>query len=203
MKDLIIVKKALSKDTCKLLARQFRMSREIICDLNPKMYDAGDDTVKKSFSWYAPLCFESLADTLIKDIIEEEVGHKLYVTYSYGRISYNGSILPKHIDRDESEYAVSCLIDTDRNWPIYFKVDGKDKKLKQEIGDIVIYKGTKLEHWRNPFLGTEQIGAFMFYVPEENKQLENDGRPFLGHPVKPKNKTWDKPLLMAIEPPKY
>ena len=151
MKDLIIVKKALSKDTCKLLARQFRMSREIICDLNPKMYDAGDDTVKKSFSWYAPLCFESLADTLIKDIIEEEVGHKLYVTYSYGRISYNGSILPIHIDRDESEYAVSCLIDTDRNWPIYFKVDGKDKKLKQEIGDIVIYKGTKLEHWRNPF----------------------------------------------------
>ena len=79
MKDLIIVKKALSKDTCKLLARQFRMSREIICDLNPKMYDAGDDTVKKSFSWYAPLCFESLADTLIKDIIEEEVGHKLYI----------------------------------------------------------------------------------------------------------------------------
>ena len=55
MKDLIIVKKALSKDTCKLLARQFRMSREIICDLNPEMYDAGDDTVKKSFSCFS-LC---------------------------------------------------------------------------------------------------------------------------------------------------
>ena len=100
MKDLIIVKKALSKDTCKLLARQFRMSREIICDLNPEMYDAGDDTVKKSFSWYAPLCFESLADALIKNIVEKEVGHKLYVTYSYARISYNGSIIPKQIDKD-------------------------------------------------------------------------------------------------------
>ena len=45
MKDLIIVKKALSKDTCKLLERQFRMSREIICDLNPEMYDADGNYV--------------------------------------------------------------------------------------------------------------------------------------------------------------
>jgi len=186
MKDLIVVKKALSKETCVLLARQFRMSREILCDKNPGLYYHGDDIVKKSFSWYAPLCFESLADTLIKDIVEEKLGEKLYTTYSYGRISYNGSVLPKHIDRDESEYAVSCLIDTDRNWPIYFNVNGKEKKLKQEIGDIVIYRGTKLEHWRNPFLGTEQIGAFMFYVSDKNKHLKNDGRPFLGYPVKPK-----------------
>ena len=186
MKDLIIVRKALSNDTCKLLASQFRMSRTLLCDKNPQLYYNGDGNVHKSFSWYAPLCFESLADTLIKDIIEKKIREKLYVTYSYGRISYNGAILPKHIDRDESEYAVSCLIDTDRNWPIYFKVNGKDKKLKQEIGDIVIYKGTELEHWRSPFLGTEQIGAFMFYVSEKNKHLKWDRRPFLGHPVKPK-----------------
>ena len=186
MKDLFVVKKALSKDTCRLLARQFRMSRDILCHKNPELYYHGDNIVKKSFSWYAPLCFESLADTLVKDIVEETVGEKLYVTYSYGRISYNGAVLPKHLDRDESQYAVSCLIDTDRNWPIYFEVDGKDKKLKQDIGDIVIYKGTKLKHWRNEFLGTEQMSAFMFFVNEENRHLENDGRAFLGHPVKAK-----------------
>ena len=60
MKDLIIVKKALSKDTCKLLARQFRMSREIICDLNPKMYDAGDDTVKNHFLGMLPYALNLL-----------------------------------------------------------------------------------------------------------------------------------------------
>lgn len=193
-----IVKGALSKDICKLLAAEFRISRDLAMflssqdpnfkspdSLNPN-FPFGDKMIDKSFSWYSPLCFEALSNTLIKDIVEKAIGETLYPTYSYARIYYNGSELKKHTDRASSEYAVTCCIDTDLdhpNWSFYVEQnDGTVLEIIQEPGDIVIYNGNHIPHWRNVYTGQEHINAFMFYVRATGpkSELKYDTRPLLG-----------------------
>jgi hypothetical protein len=193
-----IVKGALSKDICKLLAAEFRMSRDLALFLssqdpqlkspdssNPS-FPFGDKMIDKSFSWYSPLCFEALSNTLIKDIVEKVIGETLYPTYSYARIYHNGAELKKHTDRASSEYAVTCCIDVDPNFPKWsFYVEQKDGtvlEIIQEPGDVLIYKGNYVPHWRNIYNGQEHINAFMFYVRAAGPraELKYDTRPLLG-----------------------
>ena len=186
--DFKVIKNALSSDTCKILAREFRMTRDVLhfnAD-KTKKYPFADEMVEKSFSWYSPLCFESLADTIIKDIVADNVGAQVVPTYSYGRIYYNGSELRRHVDRSSSEISVSVCLDIDRSvedWPIYIEdINGHIEEISQAPGDIVIYDGNKLPHWRDPYKGNEHINAFMFYVRSDGNRscLIYDTRPCLG-----------------------
>lgn len=183
MNDLYIIKGAVEKETCKVLARELRIIRDMILYPNHADKVKGDDIVENSFSWYAPAGLEALADVVIKDIVEEVTELKLYNCYSYGRISYHDAILPKHRDRASADVAVSLLVDTDHEWPLHIEVDNTDHEVIQDIGDMVIYNGNTMEHWREPFKGTEQIGAFMMYVTDKKRELE--GRPLQGVPYDP------------------
>jgi|TARA_B100000029_G_scaffold12301_1_gene13040 hypothetical protein len=186
MNDFHIIKGAVSEQTCKVIAKSFRITRDGVLFPHHEQKVRGDDIVENSFSWYAPLCFEALADQVVKGIVETTMGVELYNAYSYGRSSYHGAVLPRHRDRAASDYAVSCLIDTDCTWPLYFKIDGEEVEVRQEIGDMVIYNGNTIEHWREPFEGTEQLSAFMFYVKDKMREFE--GRPLQGMPYNPQ---WD------------
>ena len=68
-------------------------------------------------------------------------------------------------------------------WPIYFKDnDQKEKKVILKAGDIAIYKGMELEHWRDPFEGEYCVQVFLHYADEKNQNLLFDGREMLGLP---------------------
>ena len=183
-----IIKGVLSKDTCRILAREFRMTRDVLhftADRSKK-YPFADEMVDNSFSWYSPLCFESLADTVIKDVVSSVLEEPVVPTYSYGRIYYNGSELKKHVDRACSEIAVSVCLDIDNSvadWPLFVHVsENHIEKVLQSPGDIIIYDGNKLPHWRTVYHGHEHINAFMFYVKENGPRssLIYDTRQCLG-----------------------
>jgi hypothetical protein len=73
----------------------------------------------------------------------------------------------------------------DYNWPMLVKVKNKAIPIHLKPGDIIIYRGSKIEHWREPFLGKNQAQLFLHYVEYDkntHKKLLNDGRPFLGLP---------------------
>lgn len=196
--DFTIVKNAISTDVCKLLAREFRISRDLAMSVNKNnpsfkhpdaknvLYPFEDEMVSNSFSWYSPLCFEALSDTLIKEIVEETVKEEVYPTYSYARIYYKNSQMFRHVDRSSSEFSVSLCIDTDTSinpWPLIIETKNKTVvKVEQNPGDLVIYKGNNLFHWRKKYNGTEHINAFMFYVMANGhkSELKYDTRPLLG-----------------------
>ena len=183
----ILIKNALSKDVCKLVAREFRMARDM-ADLVPypnEKFPYKDTQVDNSFSWYSPLCFEALSDSLIKPIVENVIGELMLPTYSYARIYYNGATMARHMDRSASEYSVSCCIDVDPNYKWHLGVEtirGEKLYVEQEVGDIILYKGNELYHWRDAYPGSEQINAFMFYVRANGprSELKFDTRPLLG-----------------------
>ncbi len=59
--------------------------------------------------------------------------------------------------------------------------EGKEVKLEQ--GDLIVYRGCELEHWREPYQGTQLSQVFLHYNDVDGKFSEEnkyDTRPFLG-----------------------
>jgi len=87
------------------------------------------------------------------------------------------------------------------SWPIFLEPDhtkGGEKegkgyvsentkgiKVDLEPGDMLVYSGCELEHWRNEFKGEECVQVFLHYNNVETKGAEEhmfDKRPHLGLP---------------------
>ena len=61
----------------------------------------------------------------------------------------------------------------------------KGSKVILKPGDMLVYKGNLLEHWRDPFVGDDCAQVFLHYNNQATKGSEDnifDGRPHLGLP---------------------
>jgi len=144
----------------------------------------GDSQCPNSYSHYADIAMETLLIWL-KPLMEKKTKNLLYPTYSYARIYDKGAILERHTDR------FSCEISTTLNlggnvWPIYLE-NKKGKKVKVILnqGDMLVYKGNDLPHWREPLEKGYCVQVFLHYNKQNNKEeMTNylDGRIHLGLP---------------------
>ena len=144
----------------------------------------GDPQAPNSHSVYGDPAFEMVMAMSIPDI-EEIVGKNLIPQYTYARIYKNGSVLERHRDRPECQYSVTLSLGGkyDTKWPIWIKdYAGNDHCVSLDEGDMVVYNGTELEHWRDKFEGTTQFQLFMHYVDADGEFKDRvfDGRPNLG-----------------------
>tara|TARA_R100000149_G_C5868933_1_gene133198 strand:+ start:631 stop:1245 length:615 start_codon:yes stop_codon:yes gene_type:complete len=189
-----IIKKAIDKKLCKFLFDYFLNRRYLTYILfnhkyiNPSetMLGAfGDGQVPETFSIYSDIVFETLLQD-IKPMMEKETEMKLYPNYSYARLYKKGDVLKRHKDR------MACDISTTLNlggqpWPIYLDPTGKEGKKGVKIdlnpGDMLIYRGCDLEHWREPFKGNDCAQVFLHYNKKSKNAVKFDGRPMLGLPV--------------------
>tara|TARA_R100001086_G_C11836469_1_gene257957 strand:+ start:1075 stop:1749 length:675 start_codon:yes stop_codon:yes gene_type:complete len=158
-----------------------------------------DLQVPGSFAIYADVAMETLLAG-IHPVMEAHTKLKLYPTYSYARVYSKGNVLKRHKDR------FSCEISTTMNlggdvWPIYMQPDktqgtrdkndkyipSKSKGIKVILnpGDMLIYRGSLLEHWRNKFKGNTCVQVFLHYNKKTKKGKDNlyDGRQHLGLPT--------------------
>ena len=135
--------------------------------------------------------------------MQDETGLNLIPTYSYARIYYKGNALARHKDRPSCEISTTMNLGGDV-WPIYIDPTGEDNvtyitesetKVKKEAdpgvkvdlhpGDMLIYKGYDLEHWRNSFEGEVCSQVFLHYNDKNSNwsyKNEFDGREFIGLP---------------------
>jgi len=120
--------------------------------------------------------------------MEKHIGMKLSETYSYARIYKKGDVLTRHIDRYSCEVSTTLNLGGDP-WPIYLDPTGKRGqagiKVILEPGDMLIYSGCDLEHWREEFTGKDCGQVFLHYNRKGSKMAkenEFDGRPFIGLP---------------------
>jgi hypothetical protein len=119
-----IERNAISQDSANMLATDFNILRDYVYFVDKTspddLFRYRDKQSTRSFSWYSPTCFESLLLTMLPKV-EEITNKKLYPSYSYGRIYYNGAELPKHKDRRSCEYSVTLTIEVDKTpWDILF-----------------------------------------------------------------------------------
>jgi len=153
-------------------------------------FAGGDPQSVRCYSAYSPLIFDSLAIQL-KDKVSEIVGKKLHPTYSYARFYYEGAILEPHVDRPSCEYSTTLCIDSTDLWDFHIEDrNGKEKIVTLNPGDMCVYSGCELKHWRKPYHGNTQIQCFLHYVDSEgiNAKYKYDEREMMGLPFKCRNK---------------
>jgi hypothetical protein len=185
-----VIKNTISAATAELLCLQFEIRRNAIYyekGLNPfdedKLFEFGDEQVVRSFAQYGFVGFEGLMLQLMP-VVEEATGKRLLPAYTYGRIYYNGAVMYKHIDRPSCEYSATMTLSVDEKpWDIWMTdLKGVAKPLSLGVGDMCVYQGGKLEHWREEYQGEKQIQVFLHYVEADgpNKAHAYDKRPMLG-----------------------
>ena len=120
--------------------------------------------------------------------MEKVTGLKLYPAYTYARIYKKGDKLKRHKDRFSCEISTTMNLGGD-DWPIYLEPSGetgkKGIKVDLKPGDMLVYSGCELEHWRNKFRGKECIQAFLHYNNRKTPGAKDnmfDKRPHLGLP---------------------
>jgi len=139
-----------------------------------------DEQIPETYSHYSDIVMETLLQK-VKPIMEKESGLNLIETYSYARIYKKGDELIRHKDRYSCEISTTMNLGGD-DWPIFLE---PDIKVDLKPGDMLMYRGCDLEHWREPFEGNDCGQVFLHYNDASNKDAEQnkfDGRPFIGLP---------------------
>jgi len=137
-------------------------------------------------SKYADPAMETMMLNLQK-IVEENIGFELYPTYSYYRVYRPGSSLKPHIDRPSCEISVTLCFNYSYDsetyqWPLFIE----ETPIVLEPGDMAIYRGCELTHWRGEFKNHDEnawhVQGFFHYVDINgpHKQYKFDTRPQIG-----------------------
>lgn len=164
-----LVRQAFSPDLLEYIQLNCDLQEGCMTYYNPptpeQPYPFGDNQSPNSFAWYGSIHGDALI-SLLRPKLSEITGKRLIETYSYWRAYYEGGILEKHTDRPSCEYSATvCVKKGNKDWPIYFEnLEGKEVKIEMEPGDLVVYKGDILAHWRDPYEGDRHVQIFVHYV---------------------------------------
>ena len=179
-----VVRSVITKDLLCHLKTEFQIKRDLhfFKTGETNNFAFGDPQSPNSFSVYGAPFFESLAINL-NDRMSEITNFKLIPTYTYARIYYKGAILKPHIDRPSCEYSTTLCIDSTDIWDFHIKDrHGEDKVIKLNPGDMCVYSGCELEHWRDLYQGEMQMQCFLHYVNAKGPYADHkyDKRPMMG-----------------------
>ena len=182
-----VIKNAISKELANFIFNYFLLKRDAVAWMyqNNITYDTGllgtwsDDQVPNTYSHYADPVMETLLMKVLP-VMQKEIDLKLVPTYSYARIYKHGDILHKHKDRPSCEISTTIHLGGDK-WSIF--VEGTEVLL--DVGDMLVYSGCELEHWREPLEANTCAQVFLHYNHVNGPFAEKnrfDKRPMLGIP---------------------
>jgi len=166
-----------------------------------------DEQCPESNAIYGFPPFEELLANL-SDPLGRAVGRELLPTYTYARIYRPGEILKIHKDRPSCEISATMTLgfDAEAIWPIYFDEE-KEIAVPLDVGELAVYKGCDVAHWRPAFKGQWHVQVFLHYVDANGPYKDHiyDGRPSLGVPKQGKFEqvTTQKRQDIAVKLPVY
>ena len=209
-KKYTIIRQAISKELAAFIANYFSMQKQVYDTCKASRYfspfetilgnyETEEEQIPHTYSQYANMVMETL---LLKcqPQMEKVTGLKLYPAYTYARIYKKGDVLKRHKDRFSCEISTTMTLGGD-DWPIYLEPDSSKGGVKEGVGyvsentkglrvdlkpgDMLVYSGCELEHWRNKFRGKECVQVFLHYNNRKtpgSKDNMFDKRPHLGLP---------------------
>jgi len=160
----------------------------LMIKLNNKTSFSVDQTTNSLVTDYSDYLMETIMD-LSTPVIEQNVGKKLWPTYSFLRVYDKGSDLKPHTDRPSCEYTVAlCLGSDPEDKPYniflgeedsssdYKHIDMETKEMKSyriekkypmTVNDALIFQGQGKSHWRETCSHDHFITVFLHYVDQE------------------------------------
>ena len=204
-----VIRQAISKDFANFIfnymmlqrdAVDFMMKHNKINPANPFIGTRTDPQIPGCYTKYADWVMETLLQYM-RPIMKAKTGMDLVPTYSYTRLYEKGNILRRHKDRPSCEVSTTLHLGGDE-WPIFLDPSGgnfvideyknihkpgapKGVRVDLKVGDMLIYSGCELEHWREPFEGNVCSQVFLHYNHANGPFAKTnlfDKRPLLGVP---------------------
>jgi hypothetical protein len=203
-----VIKKAVSYDLANFIYNYFLLKRDAVHFMysnnlvaeNSLFGTWKDQQVPNVYSHYADFVMETLL-MKVMPIMMKETGLNLIPTYSYARVYEKGSILKRHKDRPSCEISTTLNLGGDP-WAIYLDTTGSNNVIDEyknimkpnapagirvdlEPGDMLVYSGCELEHWREKFTGNVCAQVFLHYNHVNGQFADSnlyDKRPLLGLP---------------------
>ena len=203
-----VIKNAINYDLANFIFNYFLLKKDAVQYMyeNNIVHDTGmlgtwtDEQVPNTYSCYSDMVMETLLVKMLP-VMKEHSQLNLIPTYSYARVYKKGDILRRHKDRPSCE--ISCTLNLGGDpWPIFIDGTGSDNvideykkiikpnapagtKVLLDVGDMLVYSGCELEHWREPFDGNICGQVFLHYNHVNGPFADKnrfDGRPMLGLP---------------------
>jgi len=203
-----VIKKAISYELANFVFNYFLLKRDAVKFMydNNLTYDNGmfgtwtDKQVPNTYSHYADHVMETLLVKVLP-IMAQETGLELVPTYSYARLYKKGDVLRRHKDRPSCEISTTIHLGG-YPWPIFIDGTGENNVIDEyknihkpnapagtkvilDVGDMLVYSGCELEHWREPLEGDVCGQVFLHYNHINGPFAEKnrfDKRPMLGIP---------------------
>jgi len=219
----LVIKEAIDPKIAEFVYNYFLMKRQVAKTLidfrynNPFNDDYGtwgDGQVPNTYAHYSDIAMETLL-LAVQPKMEKLTGLKLNPTYSFARIYKMGDVLKRHKDRFSCEISTTMNLGGDE-WPIYLEhkknvgvpadidpetktnyqvsTNNKGTEVILKPGDMLVYKGMILEHWREAFIGQDCAQVFLHYNNQSSDGADDnlfDARPHLGLPAWFKDKKLD------------
>lgn len=172
------VKNAISKDICAIATKY-------------TLFDEAKNFSPENTVGQVPGAHGKYGDPLMESIllysipiIENNTGLKVFPTYSYYRVYRPGASLFPHKDREACEISASIFLGRNYNgesWKLYIE----DTGYEMEPGDMIIYRGMDLNHYRYEFEAPEgsfHSQVFIHYVNQDGpcKEFKYDKRIGIG-----------------------
>ena len=194
----VIIREAISKDLAIFVANYFSMRKQVYDTCRQAKYispyeellgeyEPAHGQIPHTYFSYSDIAMDTLM-LKCQPVLEKITGVKLSPAYTFARMYKKGDILKRHKDRFSCEISTTMNLGGDP-WPIYLEPSGKEglKGIKVDLkpGDMLVYSGCELEHWRNKFKGKEHIQVFLHYNNRKTpgaKENMFDKRPHLGLP---------------------
>jgi hypothetical protein len=182
-----VIKGAVSYELANFIFNYFLLKRDAVDFMyqnnihsqSPILGTWTDEQIPNTYSCYGDFVMDTLLVKMLP-VMKEQTNLDLIPTYSYARAYKKGDELKRHKDRPSCEISTTICLGGDP-WAIF--VEGT--KILLEVGDMLVYSGCELEHWREPFDGNICGQVFLHYnhvngpFAEKNKF---DGRQMLGLP---------------------
>ncbi|MCW3818992.1 sulfotransferase [Micromonospora sp. DR5-3] len=130
----------------------------------------GDDQVAGRYGWHNEPLSRFLHHQFVP-LIGRLVGQPVRPSYSYVSAYRAGAVLNRHLDREQCEFTVSLLIAESGpvvagGWPLHFDTPAGTLTLTQRPGEAVLFRGTRLPHYRPPLPdGNTHTSMLFHYVP--------------------------------------
>ena len=193
----LVIRNAISVELANFAFNYFLMKRDAtewmhknnyVSEYTPGFGTWKDEQVPNTYSVYGDTFMETLMMKVLP-VMEKHTELKLLPTYTYTRAYKKGDILHRHKDRPSCQISTTLHLGGNE-WPIYLDPTGGDnvptgERVDLKVGDMLVYSGCELEHWREAFEGNVCVQTFLHYNDADGRfGKENifDKRPMLGIP---------------------
>ena len=208
-KKYIVIRKAISYELAnfgynylllKREATKWMQDNNYISKFTPGFGTWEDKQIPNTYAQYSDFFMETLMMKVLP-VMQQHTEMNLIPCYTYTRIYKKGDILKRHRDRPSCEISTTLHLGGER-WAIFLDPTGQKTVIDEEKqiikpdapkgisidlgpGDMLVYSGGDLEHWREPFEGDHCAQVFLHYNNIDGPfgtQNKFDKRPLLGIP---------------------